>query len=515
MADTLSARYNGLSHAKHGSDRFLLGQPNPRPAALKGRNGKLHRMSLSTIPQFGESPVAIPRDDWVEMEMTRTFMRYAQASLHSSALITVVVVAILYGSVAPFALALWTLSVTAVAVLRYAVLYTYRREFDGVSGSALRAFLRRFGWAWPAGGVVWGASMFVFFLKAPAYDQFVCIMVLVAMPAFAMGTFSAYLRAFNGYVDGLALTVLAALAWQLFLGRAVPADFTTVGMLLLALIYWSAVRLSGRRFHDVQRASLELQFDNHALVASLTAKSRSALDAVAVKNRFIASAAHDLRQPVHALSLYASWLVAEPHLVKEITPKILRSTRAVNDMFNSLFDYAAIESANSRPNFQDVDLTALVKDLELQYAPVALERHLVLRIRSAARVHVLSDPLLLKRLVGNLLSNALKNTSTGGVLLAVRRRRDAWHIEVWDTGVGIAREHQQAIFQEFYRIPQPGTDEGFGLGLAIVSGLSRVLGHPVGMVSRVGRGSVFWVQLPVLRASPADRRTQHTEQFLS
>ena len=441
-------------------------------------------------------------------------MRYALASLHLSVLITVVVVAILYGSVAPASLAIWTLAVTGIAVLRYAILLTYQRRLKGVSGSTLRVFLLRVSWAWPAVGVVWGASMFVFFLKAPAYDQFVCIMVLVAMPAFAIGTFSANLRAFNGYVDGLALTVLAALAWQLFNGQELPASFTTTGMLALALIYWAAVRLSGRRFHEVQRATLELQFDNEALVKSLTERTRSALDAVDVKNRFIASAAHDLRQPVHALSLYASWLVAEPELVAQIAPKISRSTRAVNDMFDSLFDFAGLENAVLQPNLQTVDLTTLVQDLELQYAPVALERQLQFRTRVVAGLKVRSDPLLLKRLVGNLLSNALKNTVAGGVLLAVRRRRNAVHIEVWDTGVGVAREHQQAIFQEFYRIPQPGTDEGFGLGLAIVSGLSRALGHPVGMLSRVGHGSVFWVRLPIFQTVEAPNQGQPVDNAL-
>jgi signal transduction histidine kinase len=85
------------------------------------------------------------------------------------------------------------------------------------------------------------------------------------------------------------------------------------------------------------------------------------------------------------------------------------------------------------------------------------------------------------------------------------------HIEVWDTGVGVAREHQHAIFQEFYRIPQPGTDEGFGLGLAIVSGLSRALGHPVGMLSRVGHGSVFWVQLPAFQTGDVTNQDQAFE----
>ncbi len=438
-------------------------------------------------------------------------MRYALASLRLSILVTMVVVAILYGSVTPVSLAIWTVAVTTIALLRYVILLTYKRRLNGVSGPVLRVFLMRVGWAWPAGGVVWGASMFVFFLKAPAYDQFVCIMVLVAMPAFAIGTFSANLRAFNGYVDGLALTVLAALAWQLVNGQELPANFTTAGMLALALIYWAAVRLSGRRFYEVQRANLELQFDNEALVKSLTDRTRSALDAVAVKNRFIASAAHDLRQPVHALSLYASWLVAEPELVAQIAPKISRSTRAVNDMFDSLFDFAGLENAVLQPNLQTVDLTTLVQDLELQYAPVALERGLQFRCRAVAGLRVRSDPLLLKRLVGNLLSNALKNTVSGGVLLAVRRRRNAVHIEVWDTGVGVAREHQQAIFQEFYRIPQPGTGEGFGLGLAIVSGLSRALGHPVGMLSRVGHGSVFWVQLPILQTGVVADRSHETD----
>lgn len=476
---------------------------------------KLQRMKSPPDLQFIDPADGVPRDAWVDMRLARTFMQYALASLHSSVLVTVVIVALLYDSVDRLALGLWTLAAVSIAILRYAVIYTFRRKLDGVSGPPLNAFMARWGWAWPAAGVIWGASMFVFFLKAPAYNQFVGILVLVPMPAFAVGTFSANICAFNGYVDGLVLSMLAALAWQLFSGEALPDYFTAAGMLALALIYWSTVRLSGRRFYDVQRAHLELEYDNDALVASLTAKTRSALDAVAVKNRFIASAAHDLRQPVHALSLYASWLVAEPEMVAQIAPKISRSTRAVNDMFDSLFDFAGLENAVLQPNFQTLDLTTLLQDLELQYAPVALERQLQLRVRVVPGLRVRSDPLLLKRLVGNLLSNALKNTVTGGVLLAVRRRRSAVNIEVWDTGVGVAREHQQAIFQEFYRVPQPGTDEGFGLGLAIVSGLGRALGHPVGMLSRVGRGSVFSVQLPVLQTGEVADRIKDADHFSS
>ncbi len=450
--------------------------------------------------QFDEPAPAVAahmplsREAWVQMKLVQVFMRHASPALHSASVVVVVLIAILYGHVDPLGLWLWGISISALTLARYWVISRYRRKMNGVSGPPLDAFMARYAWAWTFSSVLWGALMFLFFLQAPIYHQFVCMTVLVALPGFAVGTFSSYLRGFTGYVDGLMITVVAALVFFLVEEQGEPSSFNTWGMLVLALVYWAVIRASGQRIHVVQRANLELQFDNDVLVSSLTEKSRAALEAVDVKNRFIASAAHDLRQPVHALALYASWLAAEPSLVAEITPKISRSTRAVNDLFNSLFDFAGLETEALRARPQAVDLAALIQDLHLQYEPVALERGLEMRVR-ARPVLVWSDPILLKRLLGNLISNAMKNTRKGGVLVATRRRGDLWRVEVWDTGTGIAEEHQQAIFQEFYRVPHAGTDEGFGLGLAIVARLSQTLGHSLKMRSRVGRGSVFWVEL--------------------
>jgi signal transduction histidine kinase len=458
-----------------------------QPAKLRS----MQELSDSASSDWTDSTA---REAWVQMKLVQVFMRHAVPALHSASLIVVVLVAILYGHVDQLGLWLWGISISAITLIRYWVVSRYRQKMNGVSGPLLDAFMARYAWTWTLSAIVWGALMFLFFLQAPVYHQFVCMTVLVALPGFAVGTFSSYLRGFSGYVDGLMITVIAALVFFLVQEQGEPSSFNTWGMLILALIYWTVIRASGQRIHAVQRANLELQFDNDALVISLTEKSRAALEAVAVKNRFIASAAHDLRQPVHALALYASWLAAEPALVAEITPKISRSTRAVNDLFNSLFDFAGLESETLRVRPQVVELAALIQDLRLQYEPVALERGLKMRTRASPAV-VWSDPILLKRLLGNLISNALKNTRRGGVLLAARRRANAWRIEVWDTGAGIAEEHQQAIFQEFYRIPHAGTDEGFGLGLAIVSRLSYALGHKQQMTSRLGRGSVFWVEL--------------------
>ena len=428
------------------------------------------------------------------MRLTHTFMRYARPALHAALVLVLIMVLILYRHVDTLGLALWASAATAVTLVRYRVISIYQQTLAGVSGPPLRAFMARYSWTWPVSAVVWGASMFVYFLKAPIYDQFVCMIVLVGMAGFAVGTFSSSLSCFKGYVNGLGCSVIVALVYQLVQERGLPSTFNTYGMIALVLIYWSVILVSGRRFHEVQRANLELQYDNAELIKSLTETSRAALEAVEIKNRFVASAAHDLRQPVHALGLYADWLATEPEFVEQIAPKIVRSTKAVNDLFNSLFDLAGLESDALRVQLQEVDLAGLIQDLEAQYAPFARERNLRLRTR-AARWKVRSDPVLLQRLVGNLLSNALRNTYRGGVLLALRKRRGVPCIEIWDTGVGIAKEHQKVIFQEFYRVPLQGTEEGFGLGLAIVSRLSEAMGHPVRMASRSGRGSVFWVEL--------------------
>ncbi|MFC5522952.1 sensor histidine kinase [Polaromonas jejuensis] len=437
----------------------------------------------------------VSREAWVEMQLIQTFMRYARPALHAALVLIVIMLAILHGGVEPLGLWLWAAAATVITLVRYGVISVYHRKLVGVSGPPLRAFMARYGWTWSLSAMIWGASMFVFFPRAPLHDQFLCMLILVGLAGFAVGTFASCLSCFTAYVNGLGLAVVASLAYELLTERGLPSTFNIYAMVALVLIYWTVIRVAGQRFHEVQRATLELQYDNSALIASLTEKSRAALEAVEIKNRFIASAAHDLRQPVHALALYADWLAAEPEFVAQIAPKIVRSTKAVNDLFNSLFDLAGLDTDPLRVIRQEIDLAGLLQDLEVQYAPLAQERGLRFRTRIASG-RVSSDPVLLKRLVGNLLSNALRNTHQGGVLLASRRRHGAWCIEVWDTGVGIAKEHQQAIFQEFYRIPLPGTEEGFGLGLAIVSRLSRALGHPVGMASKPGRGSVFWVELP-------------------
>jgi signal transduction histidine kinase len=260
-------------------------------------------------------------------------------------------------------------------------------------------------------------------------------------------------------------------------------------------VFWLVLRQAGGRLHETLRRNFELQFRNAQLIDSLTRQTQAALDAVEIKNRFLASAAHDIRQPVHALGLYADWLGSEPELVHELAPKIVESTKAVNQLFDSLFDLARLDSGKIRLNIETVNLAKLLHDLELQYRPLCEAKGLQFRLHVQPGIAV-SDPILLQRVLGNLISNAVKYTRRGGILVASRATRKGLRVEIWDTGLGIAPVHQREIFREFYKVPtHGGTEDGFGLGLYIVGRLTHILGHPLTLQSRVGRGTVFRLTL--------------------
>lgn len=142
-----------------------------------------------------------------------------------------------------------------------------------------------------------------------------------------------------------------------------------------------------------------------------------------------------------------------------------------------------------------VPVCQIVSDMVLQFNPAKQAKPLVFRQR-VAPAYILTDPILLRRIVGNLLANSIRYTDIGGVLLTTRVRADRLWIEVWDTGVGIAPQHQTQVFQEFYKAPtHAGTEQGFGLGLAIVDRLAAALGHKVTLVSRLGRGTRVRVEV--------------------
>ncbi|PKL93234.1 MAG: sensor histidine kinase, partial [Gemmatimonadetes bacterium HGW-Gemmatimonadetes-1] len=251
------------------------------------------------------------------------------------------------------------------------------------------------------------------------------------------GSFAAHRPTQRNYILTLSVTMAAVILWRTVVDRQFESPAYHYWLLLLVVLNCVILLKTGEQLHRTSRRNAELRYRNDQLIGSLIQQTDAALAAVTVKNRFLASAAHDIRQPVHALALYADWLRNEPDLAREITPKIVEATKAVNSLFDSLFDLARLDSGQVQVRVERIDVVRLLKDLELQYRPMAQARGLQFRLRLAPGC-VLSDQILLKRVLGNLIANAIKYTASGGILVASRRDGNGMRIEVWDTGVGIA-----------------------------------------------------------------------------
>jgi signal transduction histidine kinase len=451
--------------------------------------------------------IATPAEtQWVEAELVRSLMRIARNTQLVGVLLIPVFIGVLYDDNEPLELAVWTLAAVAVAAARFWVIRRYVHEVMAAGSRAHLAFFQRYGPLWVASAFVWGASTWLFFDRSPLADQFICWLVIAGLAMFSINSLSSHLRTLRLWLDTLFLTSLAIILWRVGVELQFRGPLYHWWVIALLVIFWQVLRQSGHRLHITHRRNFELQFRNNQLIESLTRQTQAALDAVEIKNRFLASAAHDLRQPVHALGLYADWLGSEPDLVHDIAPKIVESTKAVNALFDSLFDLVRLDSGKIKLNIEPVAIDQVLHDLELQYRPLAEAKGLQFRVRFAPG-SVMTDGILLRRVLGNLVSNAIKYTQRGGVLLAARTRGSERTIEVWDTGAGIAPVHQKEVFREFFKVPShAGTEEGFGLGLYIVSRLASILGHPVALASRPGHGTVFRVMLHPTDAAQAARR---------
>lgn len=205
--------------------------------------------------------------------------------------------------------------------------------------------------------------------------------------------------------------------------------------------------------------------------------------------RRLAGVVHDLRQPLDALAIYAELLAQDPAQAAELAPRMARAIALAQGLAQSLQDFAAWRGQEAAtPVRADVHIPTLLAELAAVYEPQARRKGLRWRVRGIEATFT-SDPAWLRRMLGNLLANALRYTAHGGVLLAVRRRAAGLAFEVWDTGPGLAAADRQRIFEPFVRLSAAG--EGIGLGLAVVREGAQRLGCEVTLRSRPGRGSVF------------------------
>ena len=227
------------------------------------------------------------------------------------------------------------------------------------------------------------------------------------------------------------------------------------------------------------------------------------------KSRFLAAASHDLRQPLQTLSLVRGILAKKIKDKKDeealmLVARLNETADALMDMLDTLLDINQLETGGVRPERIDFPINDLLERLRIEFAYHAQAHGLIWHV-VPCRLSVRSDPRLLEQMIRNLLSNAVKHTEHGKILLGCRHRGDKLRIQVWDTGTGIPRDQLRAIFEEFHQLDNPVREHnrGFGLGLSIVQRLGNLLGHSIDVRSRIGKGSVFAVEVPLGGEQPS------------
>jgi signal transduction histidine kinase/CheY-like chemotaxis protein len=338
-----------------------------------------------------------------------------------------------------------------------------------------------------------GIGGFSLLLLAPGFFD-MQLLVMLFICAVASGAITAFgvLRPAI-YFSILPLLLIPA-GWMIMQG-----DWVHWVLALIILGWLAAISSQARRYGAQFEESVRLRFENEELITRLRQEKLVAEEASNAKSRFLAAASHDLRQPVHALSLFVAAMRPRVTDVEaaNMLDHIETSVQAMGGLFNGLLDISRLDAGVVEVSAETFAIHPLLERICREYAAQAAAKNIELRARPSSAA-VFSDPLLVERVMRNIIANAIAYTDRGRVLVACRRRGRSLLLQVWDTGLGIPKDEQARIFQEFYQVGNVERDRsrGVGLGLAIVKRLTALLGHPLTLRSAPNRGSVFAVELP-------------------
>ncbi|MEO8062209.1 MAG: ATP-binding protein [Pseudomonadota bacterium] len=320
------------------------------------------------------------------------------------------------------------------------------------------------------------------------------LLVLLLLCAVASGAITAFGVLRTAIYIAIVPMMLLPMGWLITRG-----DWVHMMLAFITLAWLLAIVNQARRFSAQFEESVRLRFENEELIARLRGEKLIAEEASTAKSRFLAAASHDLRQPVHALTLFVAAL--RPRVTdaeaKRLLDHIDSSVQAMGSLFNGLLDISRLDAGVVEVNARTFALQPMLERICRDHAGDAQAKKIELRLRPTAAA-VYSDPLLIERVVRNIVANAIAYTDSGRVLVACRERGQSVSVEVWDTGRGIPVSEQGQIFKEFYQVANPERDrsKGVGLGLAIVRRLTALLGHPLKVRSAPNRGSMFALELP-------------------
>jgi signal transduction histidine kinase len=457
----------------------------------------------------GAVPAAAPSAEFTRLrDKARGVFAYNATSL-AGHLVGALVIELLFIEVAPRAVRIGWGAVFALVWLVRLMLALRMARVKVTTLARLSLRLR----IWSVGVVLsaalWGAAAWMFYGYGAAPHQIVLVLVVYT---FCVACIPILAPQFGLYLAFVALAFLPAIA-------RVAVDGGTLNLEIAAVMFvaLSMTVVLGRDYRRSFDKLTELKLRTEALMEQLRAEKRvsdaarhEAEVANRAKTQFFTAASHDLRQPLHAMGLFAEALRQRVHQgvnqpeVAQLVNSINESVDALEGLFSELLDITRIDSGGVEVNPTAFEVGDILRKLRLNFEPGAFEKGLALRLRGGRRV-VHADPLLVERVLRNLVANAIRYTQDGSVLVAARQRGERVLLQVWDTGPGIGETERGRIFDEFYQVPggaaaSPEQRKGLGLGLAIVKRLAALMQAPLTLHSRPGHGSVFTLELPAGRA---------------
>ncbi|MGO4762452.1 ATP-binding protein [Cupriavidus sp. 2KB_3] len=430
----------------------------------------------------------------IQSAMVRLLYRQSHGVLFANFVIPVAVVFVLRHSTYAGPLLWWMAMVYAVTLARILLsMVFYRYE----SSATPRAWANRFAAMSWVSAALWGwLGSTALFPPGAEWTAFACI-VLAGMTCGAVPALSAQPRIYVGMVLLMGGPFIVHNAMQ---PEPIYNVYAAFGIAMIVVnSYFSRVT-----YHTLL-TGVKLRFENLALIGQLEHERDRATAADMAKTRFLAAASHDLRQPVHALGLLSASLAAvaecgdvRADAASQISQRLNGTLDRMGGLLDGLLHVSRLDAGLMPARRQPLSLGKLLADLRDEYAEQASQHGSTLRVR-VTQAWIDSDPELLRRILDNLLSNALRYAPQSRIVVGARRRPGAIEIQVLDSGPGIDPSQQALVFEEFTQLPNVQSEHGLGLGLAIVRRLADLLGHPVTLRSTPGRGSNFSVTVPLAR----------------
>jgi len=346
-------------------------------------------------------------------------------------------------------------------------------------------------WGWATLYLVDGAT------HVEALHYFV-VLVAFAVASGAVSALGSYLPAFYVIFFPITIPFLVLNAWV----GGTMGTMTAV----LTVVYITTMAGLAKQTNQNFLESLRLRFEKDKLAEKLRLEKERAEEASLAKSRFLASASHDLRQPIHALGMFLGALSQHDmnREMRRLVGHMEGSITAMDSLFGSLLDISRLDAGVVQSRPQIIRIDPLLERICRDYAGEAAQKDIALTYcRSSAAI--LTDPILFERVMRNIISNAIRYTDEGRVLVGARRKGNRLKVQVWDSGRGIPQDQQERIFEEFYQLDNKERDrtKGLGLGLAIVKRLTVILDCPFELRSTYRKGTMFGLSVPLGRAEPS------------